>query len=402
MNTPRALIIGGSLSGLFAATLLRRAGWQADVYERVVEDLAGRGAGIATHAEVLNVMQRAGIDPSLAVGLEVNKRIALDKSGKVIDEIHLPQVLTAWGRVYALLRQVFPEEYYHRGKQLARITQTSAAVTAHFSDGSSASGDLLVGADGVHSTVRATYLPECKLQYAGYVGWRGMVDETTLPPEIQAEIFPNFAFCLAPREQMIAYPVAGHDNSLEPGHRRYNFVWYRPTDEQTQLPRLMTDDSGHYHANGIAPGLIRAEIKQEAVQAARNNLAPQFAEIVRLTPQLFFQPIYDLICPRLVFDRVAIIGDAAFVARPHLGMGVTKAASDALALAEAVAAGDLKSLAQFERQRIHIGNILIKRARELGAYVQANHATEYEREMARRYSSPGRVMRDTAVAPSYA
>ena len=65
-------------------------------------------------------------------------------------------------------------------------------------------------------------------------------------------------FCLPPGEQFLGYPVAGPDNDLRPGHRRYNVVWYRPADEATKLPWLLTDESGVTHAISIPPPLIRA------------------------------------------------------------------------------------------------------------------------------------------------
>jgi 2-polyprenyl-6-methoxyphenol hydroxylase-like FAD-dependent oxidoreductase len=131
-------------------------------------------------------------------------------------------------------------------------------------------------------------------------------------------------------------------------------------------------------------------------------LAPQFAELVRLTPQPFFQPIYDVESPRLVFGRVVLAGDAAFVARPHVGMGVTKAAGDAVALADALRAHDDVDVAlkRYEAARLRLGTAVIARARHLGAYMQAQIKTASERQMAERYRTPAAVMRETATPES--
>src|SRR3982750_4666507 len=67
------------------------------------------------------------------------------------------------------------------------------------------------------------------------------------PPAIHRELFEYMTFCLPPGEQFLGYPVAGPDNDLRPGHRRYNVVWYRPAEESTELRRLLTDDSGFVH-----------------------------------------------------------------------------------------------------------------------------------------------------------
>ena len=165
------------------------------------------------------------------------------------------------------------------------------------------------------------------------------------------------SFCLPPGEQFLGYPVAGPDNDLRPGHRRYNVVWYRPADEATELPRLLTDESGVTHAISIPPPLIRREAIAAMRAAAERLIAPQLREIVRLIDEPILQPIYDLETPRMVFGRVAIIGDAAFVARPHVAAGVSKAAEDAVALAEALdgRATSRRRCARFESARLPVG-----------------------------------------------
>ena len=124
------------------------------------------------------------------------------------------------------------------------------------------------------------------------------------------------------------------------GHRRCNFVWYRPAEEATELRRLLTDADGQFHALGIPPLRVRGEIVVSLHEASRALLAPQLDQVVRLTPQPFLQPIFDVESPRMAAGRVAIIGDAAYLARPHVAAGVTKAAEDAMALANALRRDD--------------------------------------------------------------
>ena len=88
-------------------------------------------------------------------------------------------------------------------------------MTAHFADGS-AEGDLLVGADGLRSTIRQQCLPDLAPLYAGYVAWRALIAEAAFPPAIHRELFDYMTFCLPPGEQFLGYPVAGPDNDLRP------------------------------------------------------------------------------------------------------------------------------------------------------------------------------------------
>ena len=370
----RALIIGGSLGGLFAANLLRSIGWHVEVFERVADDLATRGAGIGTHDELFAVMRRLGVAIDSSIGVEVHERICLDSDGSVLHKVALSQMMTAWARIYRPLKDMLPASQYHFGKNLERIEEDANGVTAVFSDGTTSRGDLLIAADGIRSAVRAQILPQAEPRYAGYIAWRGVVDESAVSPATHAAIFERYAFGLPVGEMMLAYPVPGRDNDVRPGHRGYNFVWYRPVDFKTKLPRLATDATGHCHGVAIPPPLITPEVVAEMRAEAKALLAPQIYEIVERTPQPFFQAIFDLESPRMAIGRVALLGDAAFVARPHVGMGVTKAALDAQCLAQSIAAvpGDLPAaLARYDAERRLFGTRVVARSRRLGAYIEA-------------------------------
>jgi 2-polyprenyl-6-methoxyphenol hydroxylase-like FAD-dependent oxidoreductase len=400
----RVIVIGGSLGGLFAANILHREGWDVQVFERTGAELSGRGAGIVTHAELNAALERAGCVVDETLGVPVPGRVTLARDGSVEAERALPQVLTAWARLYHLLKDAFPAERYHFGRTLVRVEQDAGSVTAVFADGSRETADLLVATDGIRSTVRAQFAPEAKPKYAGYVAWRGLVEESALSAPTRAALFERFAFCLPPREQMLGYPVAAANDSTKPGERRWNFVWYRPADEATTLRDLLTDASGKTHEGNIPLDRIRPDVIAGMLEEARRVLSPQFFEVVSKTEQPFYQPIYDLESARLVFGRVVLLGDAAFVARPHCGMGVTKAGADAVALADALAGGRPveAALRAYESVRQPFGAYIVGFARKLGAYMQAQVLTAAEREAAEAYRSTEAIMRETAVDPRVA
>src|ERR1700675_1658495 len=140
----RAVIIGGSMSGLFTAAFLRQIGWDAEVYERSSVELVGRGAGITGHPELLEALEKSGAGTK-DLGIEVPKRIAIDRDGRISDERPLRQILTSWDRLQRLLRDTIDPAHYHLGRAFERVDQDGNGVSVHFSDGKIEHADILVG-----------------------------------------------------------------------------------------------------------------------------------------------------------------------------------------------------------------------------------------------------------------
>src|SRR5690349_5258302 len=169
------------MSGLLAALALRRRGVDVSVYERVGEALAGRGAGIVAQPELKAVLRTLGLNADSDLGIEVDRRVMYARDGRKTHTLDYTQTMTAWDRVFHLLKAALPEANYHGAKELRGIAQDAHGVTAHFADGTSAQGDLLIGADGIRSTVRQQYQPASVPLYAGYTAWRGLVAEADFP-----------------------------------------------------------------------------------------------------------------------------------------------------------------------------------------------------------------------------
>src|SRR6266446_6673744 len=136
MTNRRALVIGGSLGGLLAAHLLRDVGWDVVVFERNAEDLTGRGAGISTHPQLIDILRRVGIDFDESMGIKVDVVICLDRTGRTYLETKTARTMSSWGRLYRSLRDPLPSASYRLGMSLARVEQDADGVTAVFTDGS--------------------------------------------------------------------------------------------------------------------------------------------------------------------------------------------------------------------------------------------------------------------------
>jgi 2-polyprenyl-6-methoxyphenol hydroxylase-like FAD-dependent oxidoreductase len=396
----RAIIIGGSMSGLFAAAFLRQIGWDADVYERSAVELVGRGAGITTHPELLEALQASGAG-TRDLGIAVEKRIAIDYHGRITDERPLKQILTSWDRLQRLLRATIDPARYHLGWAFERLAQDGSGVRVHFNGGRIEEADILVGGDGVRSSVRSQLAPELQPIYAGYYIWRGAPNEADLAPQTLQEIFPYFVFHLPPRQQVITYPIAGFDDDLRPGRRRCNFIWYRTADA-AQLRDMNVDANGVQHQHSVPPPLIRRDLIEAMYADAQKIMPPALLDCVMKMRQPFITPIYDFTAPRIVFGRAAMVGDAAANPRPHMGFGVAKAGGDAAALATALRDHDDidTALAAYNAARQPIGNTIVRHGRKLGTHMGIDLKTADDRRMHALLQNPS-VMLDWIAVPNF-
>jgi 2-polyprenyl-6-methoxyphenol hydroxylase-like FAD-dependent oxidoreductase len=329
-----ALIIGGSLGGLFAATTLRAIGWDVQVFERSPNELYSRGGGVVLQPDVLAAFQYAGLRYTRPLGIPSEDRIFIDDQDKVAHRTYMPQTQTSWNMLYGVLKRGLPKDLVNSDERFVRFEQHENKVTAYFASGRVETGDLLIGADGVNSTVRSQLLPEITPRYAGYVAWRGLVPEKLLAKSAQDVLINTFAFQQESDHMLLEYMVPGQDESTAHGERRWNWVWYRKVKEGKELHALLTDRYGRRHEYSLPPGLV-AHGNIDALNAeAKSVAAPIFQRLVEATEAPFIQAILDLEVPKMVFGRVILTGDAAFVPRPHTAGSTAKAAANARVLAE--------------------------------------------------------------------
>src|ERR1700732_3363451 len=175
----RAVVAGGSIGGLGAGLALRHSGADVEIFERHPGPMETRGAGIVVQHELTEILRRYGA-PSLPT-TSCSRRHYLDPDGRNGQTQDMPQQFTSWESIYLTLRAAFPIESYHSGATLERFEGPPNGVAANIVGHGTVTADLLVCADGAQSEMRRRVLPQVREHYAGYIAWRGTVNEADVP-----------------------------------------------------------------------------------------------------------------------------------------------------------------------------------------------------------------------------
>ncbi|RHW24935.1 FAD-dependent oxidoreductase [Nocardioides immobilis] len=392
-----AIVVGGSIAGLATAAMLRRIGWQVTVCERSNAELTGRGAGIfATHPELLEALSRCGADTG-GLGVLSHGRVVLDRAGGVVARRGMVQLVTSWDRLQGVLADAAGREVVQYGHELTGLDSDGNGVAAEFSNGRRLRADVLVGCDGWLSSVRTLTGFEAVPEYSGYFLWRGAPDELRLSDHTRSSIFDTYSFYVGTHLQALGYPIPGGRHGLDPGSRRYNFAWFRLADAD-QLGEMLVDKAGVHHEFSVPPPHVRRDLI-DGMRADAGELLPPHVDCVDQIDQPFFTPIYDVMPDRMSSGRVAFVGDAAATVRPHAGFGASKAASEALALAECLGEVDEvgEALALYERRRLPVARKAVAHGRLLGAQLGSRLETAEEVAMHRTLQDPQELMGRIAV-----
>lgn len=363
------LVSGGSMGGLFTAHALQQLGHDVDVYERTeAGKMKGRGAGIMPDPELLVYMENHGLAERDEVSVVVDGLDYLDHDGSVREHRDEKMWSTSWDTFYLPLREAVGDENYHMGHELQGVEQDDTSVTASFATGDRATGDILVASEGYASRTREQLLPEVPLQYAGYVAWRGVAPESELRDDLCDLLGDRLVIYHGPDFQFLTYPVPGARGRTERGERRINLVWYQNIPRGEGLDDVLLDVDGVQREGSLPPGKLRPEVRERQNEYAAERLPDPFVRLVENVPDLSVQCIYDLKVPRMVVNRVLLMGDGAFFVRPHLASGTSKAAADGFRLAEAMSTNDSldAALDEWEETQLALGNRLVDMARERG------------------------------------
>jgi len=316
----RCVVAGGSLVGLSAAIALARMGFAVTVAERSPARATDGGGGLGVDVALLKKATGLEADPPVLHGA--------DRDG------------TAWH-----LLQAWLEEHARGMPNVTILRDMTVTGAERGGDGARAvvltaggarlEADLVVGADGARSTVRATVDPERPdARYAGVLLWRTMVEEGAMPPGLALPADGEPAReVYAGRYRLVTYPVPGPAGETAVGHRRLNLVWYDP--EQSDLLRSAGLLDGESIRGTLAPGTLPGQVRTRLSDFAAANWPSPWREALTLaldSGAVFGTPIVHYKPDRLVTGRVALAGDAAHAASPMVGGGFRQGLQDVVAL----------------------------------------------------------------------
>ncbi|MEV0276995.1 FAD-dependent monooxygenase [Streptomyces sp. NPDC050610] len=371
MRGGRVAVVGGSIAGCAAALAAVRAGAaEVVVYERAARRLQDRGVGLAVQQDRYAELERAGYVDAAMPWVRLTRRVWLlgdtdARGGREFGVLPFPFRSYNWGSLWRELRARVPERAdYRSGAAVESVTpdpdrgDVPRGAVLRLADGGEERFDLVIGADGYRSVVRAAMYPDVAPQYAGYLAWRGSLPADRLPGPRDAWAEQDAATVAFPGGHMIAYRIPG------PSGRgtSVNWVFYAvPPD----VPGLRLDDP-----TMPPPRTVAAELFEHQEKLVAAHFPPYWREVVQRTraEDTLVQPIFDLAVPHYAKGRLVLLGDAAAIARPHTGGGAVKALQDATVLERALRSADGfdAGLAAYDAERAPIGRAVLELGRRLG------------------------------------
>ena len=352
----RVAIIGGGIGGLTAANTLSRAGIEVAVYEAAAE-LREIGAGVALHANAMRVLRAIGVEDAVRkVAGRSQWQITRNwKTGRVISKSSRQQQAAAFGLLGAtvhradlldVLADALPAGIVTLGRRCTEVLPDGDTAVARFADGGEIEADIIVGADGIHSPVRASLFGPDAPRFTGKICYRSVI-----PTEAVRGIRPDtdLAQWFGPHGTIVLYPLRGEE--------LINVVCHY-------------DDDSYRHESWVT------ECSREEVLERYAGWHESLLRLFAGGDTWYKWALYDRDpIPRWTRGRVTLLGDAAHPMLPYLGQGACQALEDGAVLATALAAEAADpptGLARYERTRRPRASQVVLTSRERGL---SNHLT---------------------------
>lgn len=343
----RALVIGGGIGGLTATLALRQANFDVQTFESVPE-IKVVGAGLAIWSNALRSLRQIGLaDAIQAAGKPAAYRVIRATSGEILTRVLVNQISNGAdtslthlhrGDLHMVLLKAVGESTIQMGVRCVGFRQDDKHVWARFADGSEVQGDLLIGADGVHSVLRHQLFSNARLRLVGQSSWRGLaqIDDPQFMEGGAGETWGiGQRIGLIPMSHGKVYWFL--TRNAPPGGGLQGTA-----DEKKQ--RLQEFVKGWHEP---IPSMLQATEAQTIIHTELNELAP---------------------LEQWHKGRVVLLGDAAHAMTPNLGQGACQAIEDAVTLGQCLQETEdvAASLALYQSKRIPRANRVVADSRRFG------------------------------------
>jgi 2-polyprenyl-6-methoxyphenol hydroxylase-like FAD-dependent oxidoreductase len=349
----KAIIAGGGIGGLTTALMLHARGIDCELFEQS-DQIRELGVGINTLPHAIKELAALGLLQRLdAVAIRTYELFYTNRFGQEIWReprgldagYDVPQFSIHRGRlqgvIYEAVRERLGDGRVHTGHRLGAFRQDEAGVTAEFFDRngghrSTATADVLIGADGIHSSVREALFPdEGPARWNGAMLWRGAVEWPRFLTGRSMIVAGGMA------AKLVVYPIAAGSRE---DRRLTNWAVVAKIGDGSTPPPRKEDWSRGGRMDELAPHIRRFELSRVDAQA-----------LIKATPEFWEYPMCDRDpLPRWSFGRVTLLGDAAHPMYPVGSNGASQAILDARSLADHLVAAEhpMQALWAYERDRL--------------------------------------------------
>jgi salicylate hydroxylase len=353
---PDVIVVGGGIGGLFAANALIALGLRVSVYEQAAA-LGEVGAGVFLTPNSVRQLQRVGLGPAVEKwGARVGSGSQYFRhDGTPIAPVQVTDS-SGWNATFGmhradlvgLLAAPLPADVVHTGYRCTGFEQVGDMARVLFANGAVAEGNLVIGADGIHSELRPYVFPPSRPVFSGSVAYRGLVLHERVPH------WPTdrWLMWLGKDKHFLTYPVRAG--------KLINFVGFVPADEEMKESWSAPGD----------PDMLRQEF---------TGWDPRIGSLLQQVQATFRSSLYDREpLPTWTRGRLSLLGDAAHPMLPHLGQGANQSIEDGMALATILARADRKhgpaALLAYERLRRERVAQVQRGARENGLRYDSSYA----------------------------
>ncbi|MGK8517472.1 FAD-dependent monooxygenase [Staphylococcus arlettae] len=336
-------VVGAGIGGLTVAALLQEHGHEVKVFEKN-QELSEVGAGIGIGGNVIDKLHNHDLAKGIKNAGQIIDTLAIaDNSGTALSKIKLKRntvnlTLERKSLLETIQSYVQPSSIY-TGYQVLSIENEVNKVTVHFENHEAETFDLCIGADGLHSSVRASVAPNTKVNYQGYTVFRGLVNDVQLKDTNTATEY------WSKQGRVGIVPLLNN-----------KVYWFIAINAKIHNTEYQTYGKPH-------------------LQARFNHFPNEVREVLDKQSEtgILLHNIYDLKpLKTFVYNRTVLLGDAAHATTPNLGQGAGQAMEDAIVLANCLETYDFdQALERYDKLRVKHTKKIIKKSRKIGKVAQS-------------------------------